>query len=178
MKRSSIISILLCILLLPVIVLAGGEEDDRVFTTTFEEGYEYGNVKKCNTSSGVAWFVGIKTANNVQVCLWNTKDKVGADSFSCEDSEMERFTLGEVKDNNDVEYWGYGCRKVKDESKIEYIKKELYVGYGEQLGAYTGYTCTIIEGDAIELNKHNTCYVDAKKAGNAKVKVVNRYKVV
>ena len=159
-------------ILLPSIVLAGGSEDDRVYTTTYEQGYTYGNVKDCNTSSGIAWFEGIETASGYKVCLWNVKDKVGTDRFKCEDSSMERFTLGKVTDNHGTEYWGYGCRKA-DPSKIEYIKKTLYVGYGEQVASQYSNKCTILEGDAVQFNKHNACWVDAVKAGKAKVKVVN-----
>jgi len=164
---------MLLLILIPFYVYAGGSSDDRVYSTTYEDGYTYGNVKDCLTSSGIAWFEGIETASGYKVCLWNTKDKVGTDKFKCEDSEMERFTLGKVTDNNGTEYWGYGCRKANPE-KIEYIKRTLEVGYGEQLAYQYSNTCTILEGDAIEFNKHNGCWIDAIKAGSAKVKVVNK----
>ena len=180
MKKNLIFSVIFIFLLIfsfPVVVNAGGSEDDKVYKTTLDENYVYGDVKTCTTSSGIAWFEGIETVSGYKFCLWNVKDKVGTNSFACADSSMERFNLNDVNGSDGKTYYGYGCRKAKDESKINYTQKSLYLGQNEVLGYDNYKTCTIIEGDAAHLDSGpiaNTCYLITDKVGIVKVKVVEK----
>ena len=169
------IMFLLLTILFPTIVFAGGSSDDRVFTTTYEDGYDYGNVSNCNTGSGIAYFEGIENVSGYKVCLWNTKDKVKVESFKCEDSTMERFELKEVKDNNGVQYYGYGCRKTSDLSKVSF--KDVYGVVGEVISSLVVYndTFTIVEGDSVKLGKSGSyTTISGVKVGVTIVKKYNK----
>ena len=115
MKKS--INLLICLLFvlmfIPFVVEAGGSNDDVTYElkTKLDENYEYGNVKKCRNIGGIAYWIGIKKVSNLSVCLWREGYDNGLSEFSCEDSEMEQFSL-EAKAGGETIY-GAGCRKHK-----------------------------------------------------------------
>lgn len=160
------------LLLIPVIVSAGGSSDDTTYNTELEAGYTYGNVKKCNSATGIAYFEGIKkVTHGNSVCLWNAKDKMKIETLTCEDSSMDSFLLETVTGSDGVEYYGYGCRKAEDENKIKYETLQMTLGNEMQFASYTTHTCSILSGDAGEYDKNNSCYFRATKVGVIRIKI-------
>ncbi len=144
------------------------------YTSTLDDDYIYGDVSSCATSNGIAYFEGIENVSGYKACIW-TRENYSVMNFKCSDDTMEAYELSNVigKDGDkSYRYYGLGCRKLKDESNRVYEQKHLYVGYGEQIASHV----IILEGDAVSVNKHNSGWIDAVKAGTAKIKVYNENK--
>ena len=114
------------ILFLPSVLVAGGSAEDITYIATFESGYDYGQLKECKYSSGTMYFKGYKVINAVTMCVW--KEEPTIIKLTCNDSSYETFYHNNIKGSDGKTYYGYGCRKIKDTTKIEYIEKNVLVG--------------------------------------------------
>ncbi len=140
-----------------------------------DQNYFYGSVDWCDLRDHGYAVGGEKNFDNLIFCGANFEVHPLNSSIRCVDEGYEAFSLSFYSDGK--LYYGYGCRKPKNNDVIDYIEKHMSVGTSYEFALDSYNTCSIVSGtagsfDTTGLVTHK-CTFTAEKEGIVDIKVVH-----
>jgi len=138
-----------------------------------DEKYVYSDVDKCELFSQGHRLGGKVSFDGLTFCGSSLPGyNFEVSDVNCKDNNYETFKLTFTTSDGNMAR-GFGCRKLKNNDDIQYVKRILYLGESSVISHSNNYTCSIISGDSIYLDSKylkSGCNLVTQKLGVSRIK--------